>query len=287
MSHKPAPLAAIVALALAIVLVLMAAGCAPKDTVWGAQPATTSTSTLSTSTPSTPAPTATGASPETPAPAAATPGTPPARPTPMGTPPANPLDLLNIFNFYTSGDTLVKKDVLQLDGQGIEEVVYTVTGPSQTITNEFHSAIGVLAYDPLYREWDLIWSSDAINGRASPLPAANRVGGYNAGDLLRTGAPILVLRTTTVLDGRAHLHLWRWNAQSRRAEPIKMLPAGGGEPRDAAFDADLDVNIVDLNDDGVYEVVADNATSVWIWEWDGSRFVLSTPQGLTGKEGSR
>ncbi len=201
-------------------------------------------------------------------------GTPTPRPVPTGTPPANPLALLNIFNFFQPGDTLVKKDVLQLDGQGADEVLYTITGPDRGITSEYHSAISVLMYDPVYREWQPAWSSGGVQGKASPLPAASLVVGYNGGDLLRMGRPVLALRTTT-RDGRAHLRLWSWNGPAHTAEPLKMQTPDGKEVKDAVFDADLDLTLVDLNDDGVYEVVADNVSSVQVWEWDrsGNRFV--------------
>ena len=245
----------------------------------GSTPAATATAAAS-ATPSGPAgePASTAfAVPATTGTVAGTPGaggTPTPRPVPTGTPPADPLALLNIFNFFQPGDTLVKKDVLQLDGQGADEVLYTITGPDRGITSEYHSAISVLMYDPIYREWQPAWSSGGVQGKASPLPAASLVVGYNGGDLLRTGRPILALRTTT-RDGRAHLRLWGWDGAARKAEPLKMQAPDGQGVKDAVFDADLDLTLVDLNDDGVYEVVADNVNSMQVWGWDrvGNRFV--------------
>lgn len=86
---------------------------------------------------------------------------------------------------------------------------------------------------------------------------------------------MLVARTTTK-DSRAHLFLWRWDAARKQGVPLKMLPAGGGAEKDAGFDADLDINVIDLDGDGIYEVVADNIAGVQVWKWDGSRYV---PQG--------
>jgi hypothetical protein len=201
-------------------------------------------------------------------------GTPTPRPTPTGEPPP-PINSLNVFNFFPETGTLVKRDTLQLEKDGPDEVLITVSSPQEAITGTFSSAVAVLTYDTVYREWDVRWSSTSITGTASPLPAANRAGGVNGGDLLRTGTPILLLRTTTE-DNRAHLAMWRWNTGTGNGDYLKMLPVGGGPEREAVFDADLDVNVADLNDDGVYEVVADNLAGVQVWKWDGSRYV---PEG--------
>ena len=131
------------------------------------------------------------------------------------------------------------------------------------VTGENHSDLGVLDYDPRYREWKLGWNTSAhtVLGLAGPLPAANRSDGYNGGDLLRT----------TTVDGRAHLHMWRWDAGKQSADPLKMVPAGGGPEREE-FEADLDVTVTDLNNDGIYEVVADNLSGAQVWKWDGSKY---------------
>lgn len=199
-------------------------------------------------------------------------GTPTPRPIPTGTPP-DPMDQLNIYEYFSSANTLVRQDVIQLDGTGPNEVLYTLTGPDTVITGENRSNINVLTYDPTYREWNFTWSSQAISGTASPLLSANQrnLGGLNGGDLLRSGAPIFILRTTT-MDGRAHLQLIRWNASAKTGEALKVAPAGGGAERDT-FDADLDLNVADLNDDGVYEVVGDNSSGVQVWKWDGQKYV--------------
>jgi hypothetical protein len=52
-----------------------------------------------------------------------------------------------------------------------------------------------------------------------------------------------------------------------------MVPVGGGPEQDAIFDADLDVNVADLDDDLKWEVIADNESGVQIWRWDGSKYV--------------
>jgi hypothetical protein len=82
----------------------------------------------------------------------------------------------------------------------------------------------------------------------------------------------LALRTTTI-DGAAHLQLLRWNKETSTGEPLRMVPAGGGPEQDAIFDADLDVNVADLDDDLKWEVIADNVSGVQIWRWDGSKYV--------------
>ncbi len=202
-----------------------------------------------------------------------TPGTPTPRPVPSGTPP-DPANVINIFNYVPSDYTLVKRDFLHLNKSSNApegEIVYTVTSPAQAITSETQSDISVLQYDTIYREWNPLWQSTYISGTASPLPSINVAGGMNGGDLLRTGSPILAVRTTT-LDGRAHLGLWRWDSTAHKGSLLRMLPSGGAE-RDAIFDGDLDVNLADLNDDGTYEVVADNFSGVQVWKWDGARFV--------------
>lgn len=199
-------------------------------------------------------------------------GTPTVRPTPTGAPP-EPLSVLDIFSYFPSKSTLVKQDAMQLDS-GPDEALFTVSEKPQAITQEVSSNIGVLIYDTVYREWNIGWLSDPISGTASPLLGKEQsaLGGLNGGDLLRTGDPILQTRTTT-LDGRVHMNLWRWNRDKHSAEPLKMAATGGGGQRDAAFDADLDINMADLDNDGVYEVVADNVADAQVWKWDGSKYV--------------
>jgi hypothetical protein len=200
-------------------------------------------------------------------------GTPTPRPTPTGEPP-DPESRLNIYQYYQTNNTLVRRDSVQLDGGGANEVLYTLTGPDPVITGETRSNINVLTYDPTYREWNSTWSSDPVSGTATPLlsVAQRDLGGLNGDDLLRTGAPIFIIRTTTQ-DGRAHLYLYRWDAAAKKADPLKMVPAAGGAEQNAAFDADLDLNVADLDDDGVYEVVADNVAGVQVWKWDGQKYV--------------
>lgn len=187
-----------------------------------------------------------------------------------------PLDRLSLINLYTSGNTLARRDFVQLD-DGQEEVVFTITGPDEVITGEFASSIGVLQYDPVYWEWRIAWASDDITGTAKPLLSANQsgLGGYNGGDLLRTSAPILVVRSTD-MAGRAYLALWRWNRATKKGESLPMIASEGGGEQAAVFSADLDLNVVDLDDDGVYEVVADNVAGVQVWKWDGAKYA---PEG--------
>ncbi len=199
-------------------------------------------------------------------------GTEGPRPTPTGTAP-DPLSLLNIFQFYSGDFNLVSRDVVNLDGTGPDEVLFTAAGIRHVITDEVRSGIAVLSYDPVYREWSPLWASEPISGTASPLPSTNRkeAGGYNAGNILGNIGPVLVARTTTV-DGKAHLYLWRWNNDKKVGERLKMASAAGAPDTDAVFDADLDVNVADLDDDGIYEVVVDNLASVQVWRWDGTHF---------------
>jgi|GEM_PF-3462859 len=207
--------------------------------------------------------------------AAAT-STPEPRPLPTGTPP-DPLSRLDIFTIVPVIGTLVKRDQINLVDGGADEVLFTVSSPAETITSEATSAIGVMVYDSQYWEWDAIWSSPVISGTASPLLNVNQsgIGGLNGGDLLRTGSPILLARTT-MKDGRARLYMWRWDRDKRSASPVRMTPVGGGAEQDAMFEAELDVNLADLNDDGVYEVVADNSAGVQVWKWDGAKYA---PEG--------
>jgi hypothetical protein len=179
--------------------------------------------------------------------------------------------MLTFFGSPTGG-LLVKRDYLQLDKDNNPEILFALTGPSDVVTGENHSDVGVLDYDPTYREWKLGWNTSAhtVLGLASPLPAANRADGYNGGDLLRTGSPIFLLRTTT-MDGRAHLHMWKWDINKQTADAIKLVPVGGGPERED-FEADLDVTVADLDNDGVYEVIADNLAGVQVWKWDGSKY---------------
>jgi hypothetical protein len=209
--------------------------------------------------------------------ATATPeGTPTPRPTPTGPPLENPLLLFAPFEFVLPGNLLVRSDILQLDGEGTEEALLTITegrlGLNQPITEEVTSALGVATYDTVYREWTLSWQSEPLTGTARPLLDIKQFGGYNGGDLLRDGSSILAMRTST-LDGKAHLYLFRYDKQTREAPLLKMVPADGGAEQGAHFAADLDVNVADLDDDGVYEVIADNVAGVQTWRLDGTRFV--------------
>jgi hypothetical protein len=200
-------------------------------------------------------------------------GTPTPRPTPGG-PAPEPEEQLDMYRFFPGNSILVRRDLMQLDGTGPNEVLYSLTAPDPVVTTEFRSNINVLTYDPIYREWLPLWSSDPVSGTATPLLSAAQaeLGGTNGGDLLRTGAPIFILRTTTV-DSRAHLFLYRWDAAGSKADPLKMVPVGGEAEQDAAFTADLDLNVADLDDDGVYEVVADNVAGVQVWKWDGQKYI--------------
>jgi hypothetical protein len=203
------------------------------------------------------------------------------RPTPTGAPPANPFDRLQVFNFTSPGNMIIKRDKLPLDGGSVDNVLLTLTearlGITRPITDEVNSVLNVVTYDEKYFEWNLAWQSEPISGFARLLPATGALGGWNGGNLLGTGESVLALRTTT-LDGKAHLQLFKWNKSTHAGELLKMVPADGGAEKDALFDADLDINMADLNDDGVYEVVADNVAGVQVWSWDGSKYVPKAVQ---------
>src|SRR5207237_3934397 len=93
-------------------------------------------------------------------------GTPTPHPTPNGTAP-DPFDLLNVFGIAPAGNIVVKRDILPLDGKQPDNVLVTLTGsrvePSTSLTIENGSAIGVMTYDPVYREWNVTWQSDPIS----------------------------------------------------------------------------------------------------------------------------
>jgi hypothetical protein len=183
---------------------------------------------------------------------------------------------LGLLAFINSEDDLVKRDLLDLNGDGkLHEVLFTISGNRVPITAEITSRVAVVTYDEVYRTWSLSWFSEAITGTAHPLPAANRsgAGGYNGGNILGTGSAILAARTTS-RDGRAHLTLLSWDPVAREGVPLKMTDKSGTE-KDAVFSADLDLNLADLDEDGIYEVVADNVAGVQVWRWDraANRFV--------------
>jgi hypothetical protein len=208
-------------------------------------------------------------------------GTATVRPTPTGAPPSNPYDALQVFGFTSPGNLIIKRDRLPLDGGSVDNVLMTLTesrlGATRPITEEVNSVLNVVTYDDKYFDWNLTWQSDPISGVARLLPATGSLGGWNGGNLLGTDDRVLALRTTT-LDGAAHLELFKWNKSTHAGEVLKMVPVGGGAEKDAIFDADLDINLVDLNDDGVYEVVADNVSGVQVWSWDGSKYVPKAVQ---------
>ncbi|HST04556.1 MAG TPA: hypothetical protein VLQ48_07460 [Chloroflexia bacterium] len=214
-------------------------------------------------------------------------GTAVVRPTPTGEPPANPYDMLQVFGFTSPGNLIIKRDRLPLDDGAVNNVLMTLTearlGQTRPITEEVNSVLNVVTYNDKYFEWDLTWQSDPISGVARLLPAVpppgshGAIGGWNGGKLLGTDDRVIALRTTT-LDGAAHLELFKWNKTTHAGEVLKMVPVGGGAEKDAIFDADLDINMADLNEDGVYEVVADNVAGVQVWSWDGSKYVPKAVQ---------
>jgi len=274
-------LRAILLLCALFTLLPLAAGCSSPAAAPAAQAATATASAPATILPAVTAPAA-GSTPKVPVTATipltstAVAGTPAPRFTPTGVPPSDPTTLLNVFEIVPSGNVVAKRDFLPLDGGQVPNVLVTMTSDrydiALPITQESASGLAVMTYDPQYRQWNPTWVSDPISGTARPLPASNQPGGTNGGDLLHDGSHVLELRTTTV-DGAAHLQLFRYDSKAHQATVLKMVPAAGAPEKDAVFDADLDVNVTDLNDDGVYEVVADNVAGVKTWSWDGSKYV--------------
>jgi hypothetical protein len=189
--------------------------------------------------------------------------------------------MLQVFGFTSPGNLIIKRDQLPLDDGTVDNVLMTLTearlGQTRPITEEVNSVLNVVTYNDKYFEWDLTWQSDPISGVARLLPADGTLGGWNGGKLLGTDDRVIALRTTT-LDGAAHLELFKWNKTTHAGEVLKMVPVGGGAEKDAVFDADLDINMADLNEDGVYEVVADNVAGVQVWSWDGSKYVPKAVQ---------
>jgi hypothetical protein len=179
--------------------------------------------------------------------------------------------VLNVFRFFVSPEMLAKRDSLQLDDDADSEMLFTISEPADVVTQETNSVLRVIDYDPKYREWNQIWQSDVVTGTASPLPAANRADGYNGGRLLGTNDSVLLMRANTI-DGHAHLYIWRWDAATHAGEHLKMVPAGGGAERVTDFEGDLDVTVADLDNDGVYEVIADDLAGTQTWKWDGSKY---------------
>lgn len=197
------------------------------------------------------------------------------RPTPSGPPPADPYAQLTVFGFLTAGN-LVAQTVRVPSGGPVDNVLLTITearlGLSHPVTEEVTSALGMAVWDPVYYSWGLGWQSTPMSGTARLVQLTNQPGGWNGGALLGTDEHVIALRTTTI-DGVAHLQLFKWNTNTKQGDPLRMVPVGGGAEQDAIFNADLDVNMADLDDDGVYEVIADNVAGVQVWRWDGSKYV--------------
>jgi hypothetical protein len=187
------------------------------------------------------------------------------------------MDVLNVFGFFSWPEMLAKRDPLQLDSDPVDEMLYTISEPADVITQETLSILRLLDYSETEGKWGRAWQSDVVTGTASPLPAANRADGYNGGKLLGTNDPVLLLRTYTV-NGHSHLYVWRWDAAKKTGEHLKMIPAGGGPERNTDFEADLDVTMADLDNDGIYEVIADNTSGTQVWKWDGSKY---TPEATS------
>jgi hypothetical protein len=219
------------------------------------------------------------------APAISATGTVTASGTPTET--VDPFTLLHPFDFVPDGGELVKESVTDLGGGDPLEAMLTmsITGPQTdttgTVVTTTVSTLEVLRYDKSSGEWKILWEPNpAVSGQAIALPdirgtSADR---YQAGDLLRTGQPILLLRTqaagaTPAAPPTVTLRLWAWTGDT--AVPLRMTTSDG-QQQEAVFTGTSDVQTADLDDDGVIEVIVDSGPATTIYRWDAAqtRFVV-------------
>ncbi len=192
----------------------------------------------------------------------------------------DPLQLFHPFDFVPEGGVLIKESVTELGGGTPPEGLLTmsITAP-QTNTNGIVetttvSSLRVLRYDK--GDWTVLWQPQPdVPGQAIALPETRGTSPdrYQAGDLLRTGQPILLLRTqqagpTPTDPPTVTLHLWAWTGDT--AIPLQMATADG-KVRDAVFTGTSDVQTADLDDDGVIEVIVDSGPTTTIYRWDAAQ----------------
>ncbi len=198
----------------------------------------------------------------------------------------DPFALLNIFDFVPEDGALVSESILNVGGDATNEVLLTanVTRPQTTTLGTTITptvgALAVLRYDATNSRWHVQWETGAasVPGAATELPdtfpgSSRR---YQAGDLLRTGQPILLLRTVDPpapprLLPAVHLRLWAWTGDA--AVPVQMA-GPDGNPGPADFVGSSDVQLADLDDDGVMEVIVDSGAHTTVYRWDKDRFVV-------------
>ena len=200
--------------------------------------------------------------------------------------PADPLSLLNPFDFLPLGGQLVKQAPVSLRGDTPLERLLTVsylqtetTTQGQVVTPTVSLLIAV-GFDSSAQDWSPLWQTVPIVGTAQILPdtsgPAEGSRTYQGGDLLRTGQPILLLRTTEAgaTPGglpSVSLRLWAWTGQG--TVPLRMV-GPDGQDHDAVFTGSSDVQTADLDDDGVIEILVDNGPSTTVYRWDKTHFVV-------------
>ena len=198
----------------------------------------------------------------------------------------DPFSVLNVFDLLPGGGTLVKESVLNLGGDETNEVLLAadvtraLTNTAGVVETTTIGTMAVLRYSRDDGAWLVQWEtgSTALPGRIQGLPETQGDGTrrYQAGDLLRTGQPILLLRTYEAPQApdappTIHLRLWAWTGDT--AVPLRMTGADGAAG-EAHFIASSDVQTADLDDDGVIEIIVDSAAHTDIYRWDKTHFVI-------------
>jgi hypothetical protein len=144
--------------------------------------------------------------------------------------------------------------------------------------------MAVLRYNREQGEWLVQWETGAaaLPGMIQGLPETqgDTTRRYQGGDLLRTGQPILLLRTYEAPKAPGpegtppptiHLRLWAWTGDT--AVPLR-LTGPDGAAGEAHFSATSDVQTADLDDDGVIEVIVDSGAASTIYRWDKDHFAV-------------
>jgi hypothetical protein len=155
------------------------------------------------------------------------------------------------------------------------------TDTTGTLITPTVSTLKVLRYTKSSGEWQVLWQPQPdVPGQAIALPETRGISPdrYQAGDLLRTGQPILLLRTqepgaTPDAPPVVSLRLWAWTGDT--AVPLQMTtPDGKQQP--AVFTGTSDAQTADLDDDGVIEIIVDSGPTATIYRWDAAqtRFVV-------------
>lgn len=199
----------------------------------------------------------------------------------------DPLNLFHPFDFVPDDAELVKESVTDLGGGDPREALLTMsistpeTDTTGTVVTATVSTLKVLRYDKSSGEWKVIWQPQPdVPGQAIALPETRGINPdrYQAGDLLRTGQPILLLRTqapgaTPDAPPIVSLRLWAWTGDT--AVPLQMTTPDG-QQQDAVFTGTSDAQTADLDDDGVIEIIVDSGPSATVYRWDATqtRFVV-------------